>query len=485
MKKKFSLIILSALLFSGCSKNFESINKSPDLAETPTLDNYLPTIELTMIDWAYYTSLTIIGQVMYQVGNYGTNFNNLTIGTNKDYHFTIQYSNAVKNLVDFTDRTKDSKDLINYNCVGRILKAYAFHQLTDVYGDIPYFNAGKGFIDRNFQPEYDDQKLIYEDMLKELKDAAEKLDKTKPLNAKADVVYKGDTDKWKKFAYSFMLRLALRIYKADPANSAKWISTAINGGLFTGNSDNFVVFYKPNTYYATISNGWPTPFIYYDSWKLSEPFVENLKTNNDPRIYIYSVLPNGDTTASKQLGVPAFSPTNDVPRPLKEYSVSPKATFGKYDAPYMHLSYAQVLFMLSEISLKGIVPELKKEDASKYYADGIRSAMKQLEIYGGNYKIPNEAMEKYVSEQTLSTSNPEMAQEQINTQYWIESHYNFYETYANWRRSGYPKFDESVNVIPRRLPYPNTEANINGDNIKKAIERQGPDLTTTKVWWDK
>jgi len=485
---KTNRLIVGALmciaLMPGCSKNFEEINKSPDQVQEPTLDFLLPNIQLTLLDNAYYTSVTIISQVMYQISNSGTNFSTLTIGSNKDYHFEYQYATAVKNLVDFIYRTEESEELVNYNSIGRILKAYTFHSLTDVYGDVPYFNAGKGFIDNIFQPEYDDQKLIYEDMFNELKDAAAKFNPDAKMPAATDIIYRGDISKWKKMAHSLMLRLALRISKADPQNAAKWINEAISGGMYESNDDNFTVFYKPNTYYATISNGQPTPFIYYTSWKLAAPFVDYLKNNDDPRIYIYSVLPNGDSSISNQLGLPPFT-RDELPKPLTEYSVSPASTFGKYDAPFIHQSYSEVQLMLAEIAMRELVPEIKKSDAAAYYENGVTAAMKQLAIYGGDYAISDAAIDTYLSEHPLNTTDLESALERINTEYWIETHYNFYETYSNWRRSGYPKFDESEYVIPRRLPYPTKETNINGENVKKAIERQGDDLITTRVWWDK
>lgn len=478
-------ILCLVLVISACSRNFEDINRSPDQVEEPTLDYLLPNIQLTLLDNAYYTNVTIISQLMYQISNSGTNFSTLTIGSNKDYHFEYQYGTAIKKLVDFVDRTNDAAELINYNSIGRILKVYAFHNITDLYGDIPYFNAGKGFIDKTFQPEYDAQQAVYEDMLKELKDAAEKFDASQILPGNTDIIYKGDVVKWKKAAYSLMLRLALRTSKADPENAARWISTAINGGMFESNADNFTVFYKPNTYYATISNGQPTPFIYYTSWKLAAPFVDYLKHNRDPRIYIYSVRPDGDTAANKQMGLPPFTPSNDVPYPLPEYSVSPATTFGKYDAPFIHQSYAEVQFMLAEIAMRELVPEVNITDAEMYYGKGVRAAMDQLGIFGGDYTIPAIAIDGYLAAHPLDTDDMEAALERINTEYWIVTHYNFYETFANWRRTGYPEFDETEKVIPRRMPYPIGEANINGDNLKKAIERQGPDLITTRIWWDK
>lgn len=486
--KKYSfilVILLAAAFLPSCSKNFKEINTSPDAVSEPSLDYVLPDVELLLLDQAYYTSVTVVAQMMGQISSYGANFNTVTIGTNPEYHFTYQYSNPIKYVVDFIAHTEKSPANINYNCIGRILKVYSMHWVTDLYGDIPYFSAGKGYLDRDFQPAYDDQKLIYADMMKELQESALAFDSGQPVPTTADIVYAGDIVKWKKFAYSLMLRLALRMSKADPENAKKWMDTAIQGGLMESNDDNFTVYYKPNTYYATISNGQPTPFIYYPTWKLAAPFVEHLQATHDPRIYIYSVLPDGDTTAANQKGLPPFTPSNDVPLPLTAYSVSPATTFGKYDAPFIHLSYSQVQLMLSEIALRGLATGINASAAPQYYRDGVRAAMNELSIYGGNYKLTDDAIDAYIAGNQLNTTDSETALEQINTQYWVETHYNFYEMYANWRRSGYPAITQDGKELPRRLMYPAQETNISSAAIREAVERQGPDLTTTRIWWDK
>ena len=56
-------------------------------------------------------------------------------------------------------------------------------------------------------------------MLKELEQAATSLDATKSSYASADIVYGGDVAKWKKFAYSLMLRLSMRMTKVDAATA--------------------------------------------------------------------------------------------------------------------------------------------------------------------------------------------------------------------------------------------------------------------------
>jgi hypothetical protein len=36
----------------------------------------------------------------------------------------------------------------------------------------------------------------------------------------------------------------------------------------------------------------------------------------------------------------------------------------------------------------------------------------------------------------------------------------------------------------RRLTYPDGELNVNSEQVKAAIQRQGPDIMDTRVWWD-
>jgi hypothetical protein len=484
LSKLFVIVLAALVTLASCSKGFQEINTSPDAVSTPTLAYVLPDLELTILDYTYYCNVTVVGQVMNQLSSYGANFSTLTIGSNPEYHFTYQYPGPIKNIVDFINQTKGQPKLVNSYNIGRILRVYALHSITDLYGDVPYFDAGEGYLKGDLQPAYDPQSKIYADMFNELQDAATRLDAAQPLPVN-DIVYKGNLTSWKRFAYSLMLRLALRIRKADPTNSAKWANLAYTSGLMQSNADNFVVSYKPNTYYAVISNGQCTPMVYYNTWKLAEPFVAYLRNNHDPRIYIYSALPNGDTVAAHQLGLPPNTPSNQVPLPITNYSVSPASTFGQYSAPFVHLSYAQVQLMLSEFALKGDITGVGMADAVTLYNNGVTAAMNELSIYGGSYKITNNDISTYLQAHPFNTTNMDSALSQINTQYWVETHYNFYEQFANWRRSGYPLLDQSRYTIPRRLQYPVQELNINNANVQTAIKDQGPDLTTTRVWWDK
>jgi hypothetical protein len=66
------------------------------------------------------------------------------------------------------------------------------------------------------------------------------------------------------------------------------------------------------------------------------------------------------------------------------------------------------------------------------------------------------------------------------------------EVYATWRRTGYPLLvpynfpaNETGGIIPRRSRYPTIETSLNTANYDAAVNEQGADLFTTRVWWDK
>src|SRR6185436_17260952 len=94
--------------------------------------------------------------------------------------------------------------------IGKISKVWLFSNLTDTYGDIPYFHALEGD-QQNVVPVFDRQKNIYLDLFNQLEAANTLLAKGDAIVASSDPVYKGDVAKWRKFANSLYLRLLLRI----------------------------------------------------------------------------------------------------------------------------------------------------------------------------------------------------------------------------------------------------------------------------------
>src|SRR5690606_5224282 len=105
-----------------------------------------------------------------------------------------------------------------YIAVGKVLEAFNFAYLTDLYGDVPYSEALRSRNEGIVHPAYDRQQDIYPALLNTLKTASEEL--AAPggnIDAKADAMYGGAKQKWRKLANSLRLRMLLRISKNYPA----------------------------------------------------------------------------------------------------------------------------------------------------------------------------------------------------------------------------------------------------------------------------
>jgi hypothetical protein len=62
------------------------------------------------------------------------------------------------------------------------------------------------------------------------------------------------------------------------------------------------------------------------------------------------------------------------------------------------------------------------------------------------------------------------------------------EAWTEWRRTGYPALQPAieglVSEIPSRYTYPTIEQSVNKTAYEAAVAAQGPNLLTTKIWWD-
>ena len=140
--------------------------------------------------------------------------------------YTEAYSTIVPLWQDLKGKTE--KQFPEAFALAQILKISAWHKATDMFGPIPYKEAGKGLI----TVPYDSQEEVYKAMFAELTSAIDVLTKyanngTATLLPKADAVYGGDVKKWIIYANSLMLRLAMRVYYADATLSKQYAMQAI------------------------------------------------------------------------------------------------------------------------------------------------------------------------------------------------------------------------------------------------------------------
>lgn len=517
MKNKFFIISVAAGLLStvSCTKTLEKINIDPTKLSTGNMNyNYLFTsAELVTSgnsdgnayeDWRnnlIYASC-MIQHLSSTTGYWGGDKYTFNAGYNSAY-WDANYANSIRNIVDLLGNIKDDAGKSNFYNIARIFKVFMFQRMTDMYGDIPYSEAGQGYLSGITAPKYDKQQDIYADMLNELEDASSKLDAAKPntLGA-ADQIYGGDVNKWKKFAYSEMVRLAMRMSKVDEANAKTWVQKAVQGGVMTDNSDNALFKHQAvSGNIATNGNAWVLGNVDANASRVSKTFIDYLKSTNDPRLkYIATVATKpdsladlGDNTPAIQLGQPNgydlggnatdISKAPNWPGNRNKYSIVNRTTFARFDAPTFFLTHAETQLLLAEAAERGWVTA---STASSYYTAGVTAAIMQLNQTGAALTDADAA--------TYLTANPYAnGIQQINEQYWIVTFMDEYEAFANWRRSNFPVltpvnyFNNITNgTIPRRFTYPAGEATTNKAGYTDAISRlSNGDKMTSRVWWDK
>jgi len=421
-------------------------------------------------------------------------------------YWDANYPNSVKNIMEVIQNTKDDPKQVNLYNIARIFKVFMFQRMTDMYGDIPYSEAGKGYISGITKPKYDPQSEIYASMLDELKDAAVKLDaNAENTIGAADVVYGGNVAKWKKFAYSEMVRLAMRMSKIDPDKAKTWVQAAVAGGVMADNTDNALFLHEARDWNpVTNGNGWVLDAVDPNASRVSHTFINYLKTTNDPRLtYIATVATDpsnvadkGNTDPSIQLGQPngydLGGATTDIshapnwPGDQNKYSIVNRNTFSRKDAPTFFLTYAETQLLLAEAAQRTWIAGT----AATFYNAGVTAAMKQLNQTGAAPGVSDGEIATYLA---ANPYNAGTGLQQINTQYWVATFMDEYEAWANWRRSGYPALTPVVyfgnvtgGTIPRRFTYPLNEAAVNQDNYSKAVTGlANGDKMTSRVWWDK
>lgn len=508
MKKKISshaVWLVACLLLVSCDKGFDELNVNPTALTSVDPAYQLNTAIVNSVpgygNLSYET--TIVKQMITPFSGQGSaaNFNQDNRGVSSGNWNTF-YNSVVREVVDVMAKTKDVPARSNLYHMARIWRAYAFMLLTDTYGDVPYKQAGLSYLEGIIKPVYDPQEAVYTDILAELESASAGLDAAKP-RITSDVLYDGDVARWKRLGYSLLLRAGMRLSKVNPTKAAEVVAKAVAGGVMQSNDDNAVLRHTANFTNPVGSqlNGGQSAFFY-----LADDFVEFLKSTNDPRLASIAVRYVGATSGAQQVEARANrTPASQVGAPLgyDNTTIGPAVTakklaslwdFSQLDrtrmaallAPSFLVTYAQTQLLLAEAAFRKWTPG----DPAALYANGIRSHMRQLALYGASTAIPDATINAYVTANPLAAGKE---LEQINTQYWVASFLVGPEAWANFRRSGYPVLtpnpypgsDLKTEPFIRRLTYTDAELNVNKTNVDQAIARQGPNLLDTRVWWDK
>jgi len=508
MKRIIIYLILFGSLtgITSCDKDFEQVNTNPVLATTLDPVYLFSNAQFSSAVSTLPYQIQIVQQVITPFGgvNEGGN-HNVFYDPNSNTIFNSLFtagSGPVVLLTDVINQTKTNPARSNLYNMARIMKAYVFQILVDTYGDVPYSEAGQGYLKSIYLPKYDDQKIIYNDLLKELDEATKALDATKPVET-GDLFYKGNIAQWKRLGNSLLLRTAMRFTKVDAAKAQQYATIAVTGGIMQTNADNALISFN-SAFNHPLAGAWQGTE--RANFYLAKPFVDYLKSTADPRLAVISVkydLPGNplatagaeNTNPADQQGIPLgyneSTVINDPNYPGKsgaawKYSQLNRRTLAKIDAPEFFITYAQTQLLMAEVVQRGWA----SGTAANFYNAGIKAHMDQMKQYDVLATIPSAAQDAYL---LANPYNAATALQQINTQYWIASFLNGSEAWANFRRSGFPVLapnpfpsqDPSVKDFVHRLVYPVREQSVNTANYKEAVARMGADNLATRIFWDK
>ena len=471
------LVGLLLVVGTACTSDFEEINTDPTLV---TKDIIKPSMLFTAVLKNSIFDSYNTGVISEYAGYYSNQGSGVIFqNSNWSEPFRSYYRSYLVNTAEIIRLTAGNPKLINQNAIGRIWKAYLFSQLTDLYGDVPYFEAVQSVESVINQPQYTPQQEIYKDLLKELKEAAAQLnnDPTLASFGAADILMGGNVDSWRRFANSLRLRLSVRVRYADANLAKQHIAELTAAPLIDANSLNVFLVTENGSNTNNRNPLFDDPTNSYPLWT-SLTVAENLKALKDPRLTIFS-SPASDGTSGYRGRPIALGPNEKT---YSEGNVAMLATrFRSPVFPIIVMNSAEVYFLRAEAALAG----LSTENAQDLYQKGITQSLDQYQVVAADVKT-------YLgSTAALLAGTVEQKLEQIIVQKFLAIFYQSNEAYAEFRRTGYPKIwtgsdkGSTSGEIPRRLTYPLDEYSKNEASLKRAVTAlPGGDAYMSRIWWD-
>ena len=542
--KHIAIVALSAFSFTACIKDFQEVNTNKlqptdadinrggyssggyfnELVQRPIptgvgvgpANDYQVVQNMSTDNWVGYFSPgrnswdNGFNQTSYYISNGRANGTFSTLITrvmNPYFQIKGQMHNVETVNGKLVYQPKDLTSNAIYQ-LAQIVKIMGMHRATDLFGPIPYSDMEPGKV----KAKYDSQEKVYRSFLKELEEAVAVLNQYGANNKVLqdfDPVYSGDTSKWIRLANSLMLRLAMRVRYADAALSQEYVTKAINGGLIE-NDDQAGKLVTSSKYIFDHSL---VTMLGYGELKMGATIYSYLKGYNDPRMAKYFTKATADTQNSDFYAVRSgIDPTTDETT-YKNFSVPTVVNA----TPTYWLRASEVQFLLAEAALIGWYTNDSAENLYKkgievsFVENGLTAAQAQSyynsSAQPANYADPKNSAYNInaastIDKKWLSSGSTEDHLEQIITQKYLANYPNGFESWSEWRRTGYPRmFTAALNRtnvgaqnIPasgkdlgmRRFPFPENEFKQNRENVTAAQSLLGgADNAATNVWWDK
>ncbi|MEO6819012.1 MAG: SusD/RagB family nutrient-binding outer membrane lipoprotein [Ginsengibacter sp.] len=491
----FSLAIFGGVFgFTSCKKSLLDINQNPNSASYSTPQLTMP-VALENAARRANTSYTNLG---FWIGYYATSSGFSKPVETYTYDITSTYlagvwDNLYNNLEDFNyvEQQAVLQKFPVYEAIAKVMKAYDFHQLVDLWGKVPYSDALRGDSGK-FSPKFDEGQTIYEDLVKQIDAAVVIFNNPSTGNSISsatdasrillygDLITTGGNPaflrQWVKFSNT--LKLKLLVQQSAVAGRDAYIKqnlTGLTSDDFLGLGEDALI--NPgyttataqlNPWYGLFYKSYLSSGDNYNSTVASDYAATSYNSNNDARIsYFYTK--SGDTYQGSIFGDPAG---NSKAAKIGAPSLDPTG-------PAWLMVAAESLFLQAEAVQRGYLAG----DAQSLYETAIKASF----MYTGQTDSSYEAYMAQASpdiQWNLATDKIKL----IITQKWFAMNgIDILAAYNDFRRTGFPDVPLSTDLnskgkIPVRLFYPQRETLLNTDNVLAAGT---VDVFNTKVFWDK
>lgn len=384
-------------------------------------------------------------------------------------------------------------------------------EMIDMWGNIPFEEAGQIVTTQGniINGKFDDQEKLYMNMLDDLKQIADYLNAYttntyyKNMFDRADLLNYGSVDKWKIYANSLRLRLAMRISYYNEAQ-AKAIATEIlnNPGTYpvvTTIANSIKIDARGNEIRSVIGVDGIKGIYNSDGYNYAPGYMVNtmMKPNDDPRLRVLFA----QNAKGEYLGLDPNISLTEQEDLINANLISrlDSATFNTNDKfPGIMITPAEIYFLKAEANERWGIGT----SAEQNYLLGITRSIEYWYYVnslndnadGTSYKPltpPSETeIATFLAKPAIAyTGTQSQKLEKIASQNWL----NFgpiqaQHAWAEYRRTKYPALTfisdpgaQMSKLPPTRLLYPENERTYNSRNYEAV---KSYDLSTNKIFWD-
>ncbi|AIL44340.1 SusD/RagB family nutrient-binding outer membrane lipoprotein [Elizabethkingia anophelis] len=518
MKKYILLSLLSAVVVS-CSLD-DNIDPNKVVAE-----KVKPELRLS---GASTTAYAVQAGDMNKIGNAWTNSwsgnfaqfgNPYTVESDLEIYTSFNqnmFRDSYQAITRFQRIIDFGAEYPNYVAIAKIQKAYYMQYVVDLYGSVPYSEAFKE--SDNATPKYDKDVDVYKGLADELMSARTLID-ANGSNAKfqvaafSDPIFQGDMKKWKEFANTVLLKLAVRLSNTTNADGialrnqiinslsgASFISYDVkinpgyNGGSSAGQSPLYYNFGQESADGSINTGGYQLMTASDHAINMLQGSASKITSGvSDPRIgflFTKGTRYNNGGTPPGPLGYYGWPQGMNVEdyKVFMGYPVDAKIKPANANFSFLGGDFAlssdkgsaidgiimmrsESEFLQSEAALRGY-PGFGSDQG--HFEAGIKASFTFDRLPGDAAAyIANISGKTKVG--WTGAQNDKIAA--IQYQRWVAlMNYNGIESYINYLRTGYPETPLAKTTVkankPWRMLYPATEYSNNSANTPKVSQDQ-------------